>query len=98
MLENQEVTINSPFTFSKVCFSDMIYELKKLNIKKSSTFTNITLKLLKDTMGVIVEPLVNIWNVEIICHRKFPSKLKYADLIPIFSDSNKHTPPSTYLS
>ena len=80
----EKVTINSPFTFSKVCYSVMIDELKKLNIKTSSTFMNITPKLLKDTMGIIVEPLVNIWNVEIICHRKFPSKLKYADLIPIF--------------
>ena len=79
-----KVTINSPFTFSKVCYTDMIHELKNLNIKKSSTFMNITPKLLKDTMGIIVEPLVNIWNIEIICHRKFPSKLKYADLVPIF--------------
>ena len=59
-------------------------EVKKLNSKKQGTFMNITPKLLKETLEIIVEPLVNIWNDEVIHNKKFPSKLKCADLTPIF--------------
>ena len=39
---------------------------------------------LKEVMDIISEPLLKIWNEEIIGNRKFSSKLKWADMTPIF--------------
>ena len=41
-------------------------------------------KKLKQTIEIICEPLKNIWNEEIIRNKKFPTKLKLADITPIF--------------
>ena len=41
-------------------------------------------KLVIDACDVLCEPLSNIWNEEIIKGKKFPSKLKFADILPIF--------------
>ena len=44
----------------------------------------ISAKQLKQVEEVIVEPLMQIWNKEIIESKKFPSELKCADITPIF--------------
>ena len=76
--------VEAKFSFSKVTISDIEIEIRHLNIKKASTFLNISAKQLKQVEEVIVEPLMQIWNKEIIENKKFPSKLKYADITPIF--------------
>ncbi len=45
---------------------------------------NIPTKQLKLVGDIIVEPLMQIWNNEVIENKKFPNKLKYADITPIF--------------
>ena len=41
-------------------------------------------KQLKDVKDIVSEALLEIWNKEIIGNKKFPSKLKWADMTPIF--------------
>ena len=62
----------------------MVLEIRNLKTKKASTFKNITTKQLKKVTEIIEEPLMQIWNNEIIDNMKFPTKLKYADITPIF--------------
>ena len=45
---------------------------------------NIPTKQLKKVTEIIEEPLMQIWNNEIVDNMKFPTKLKYADITPIF--------------
>ena len=45
---------------------------------------NIPSKQLKQVVDIIMEPLMHIWNNEIIDNQKFPTKLKLADITPIF--------------
>ena len=78
------IDINSEFSFSKVSQSDIKLELKKSKTNKASIFNNISPKQLKQVTDIIIEPLVKIWNIEIIENKKFPSRLKCADLTPIF--------------
>ena len=44
---------------------------------------NIHSKKLKQVVDIIMEPLMHIWNNEIIDKQKFPTKLKLADITPI---------------
>ena len=62
----------------------MKLELGNLKTKKASTFMNIPVKQLKQVIDVIVEPLMQIWNNEIVDNKTFPTKLEYADITPIF--------------
>ena len=39
---------------------------------------------LKQVFDVVCEPLMKIWNEEVIQNRKFPAKLKLADISPIY--------------
>ena len=80
----EHVSIEIKFSFSKVETSDIKTEIRNLDIKKAGTFSNISAKQLKQVEEIIVGPLTEIWNKEIIENKKFPSKLKYADLTPIF--------------
>ena len=58
-------------------------EIGKLNSKKSGTFMDVPIKMLKDVKNVIAKTLADIWNTEVILKRKFPSKLKLADITPL---------------
>ena len=78
------VEIDSKFSFSKITTTDVKIELKSLGTKKASTFMGVPSKRLKQVTDVIVEPLTQIWNIEVIDHLKFPTRLKYADITPIF--------------
>ena len=55
-----------------------------LNNKKTGTFMNIPTKQLKQTIGIVSEPIMHIWNEEIILNKKISMKLKLADINPIF--------------
>ena len=46
---------------------------------------NIPVKLLKQVIDVISEPLMKIWNHEVVLNKTFPTKLKLADISPIFN-------------
>ena len=59
-------------------------KIKALNVRKSGKFMNIPAIILKQIDEIAAEPLANIWNNEIISKQKFPSKLKLADVTPLF--------------
>ena len=50
---------------------------------------NIPTKQMKQTIGITSEPLTNIWNIKIVQNKKFATKLKLADLTPIFKKLEK---------
>ena len=56
----------SKFAFSKITIDDIKAELKSLK-----TFLGITTKHLKQVTDIILEPLMQIWNTEIIENKKF---------------------------
>ena len=78
------VDLESEFVFSKISGADIKQELQSLKTRKASTHMSIPTKHLKQVIDIIIEPLVEIWNNEIIDNLKFPTKLKYADITPIF--------------
>ena len=61
----------------------MLAELRALNTKKSGTFQDIPVRILKQEEDIVVSPLTEIWNIEIVQNRKFSSKLKLADITPL---------------
>ena len=63
---------------------DESIQLRRLKNNKASTFVNIPAKQLKQIIEVICEPLKDVWNEEFIRHKIFPTKLKLADISPIF--------------
>ena len=44
----------------------------------------IPAKHLKQMIDISCEPLMNIWNIEILQNKLFPTKLKFADISLIF--------------
>ena len=72
------------FSFSGVSADEIRLEIKALNGKKTGTFMNIPAKQLKQVIDLVCEPLMHIWNDEIVVNKKFPTKLKLADISPIF--------------
>ena len=80
----KNVAVNSTFVFSKVTPKDMLSKIKQLNPRKSGTFMNIPATLLKEVKDIAAEPLAKIWNTEIILNEKFPTRLKLADITPLF--------------
>ena len=81
---NENVKIDQSFLFSEVNAANIRRELKKLDSKKAGTFMNIPTKHLKHTIDIICEPVMIIWNEEIVQNNKFPTKLKLADIRTIF--------------
>ena len=78
------VNQNSSFSFCKISPREIELELKSLKTKKASTFLSIPVKHIKQVIDIILEPLTEIWNTEIIDNHIYPDKLKNADIIPIF--------------
>ena len=78
------IDLDTKFSFSKINSSDIEHELKSLKTNKATTFMSIPVKQLKQVIEIIVDPLTKIWNIEIINNETFPSRLKCADLTPIF--------------
>ena len=80
----ENIIVDSRFSFSEVNSSDIALEIRKLKTNKAGTFMNIPVKDLKQAVEIISEPLMKIWNEEMVKNKKFPSKLKLADITPIF--------------
>jgi hypothetical protein len=80
----ENVVVDKEFSFSPVSLQDIRTELKALSTKKATPFMGISAKQLKDVIYIIDEPLKEIWNVEILGGKKFPTKLKLADITPIY--------------
>ena len=80
----ENVESDLKFSFSTVTVGEIKSEIKQMNGKKAGTFMNIPTKQLKQTIDIISEPLMHIWNNEIVKNKKFPTKLKLADLTPIY--------------
>ena len=78
------VKIDQTFSFSEVNADEIKFEINGLNKNKAGTFMNIPAKQLKQAVDIINECLMNIWNNEIVQNKKFPTKLKVADIAPIF--------------
>ena len=69
-------------------------EILLLKNKKAAGADNIPAKILKDAAKVIVPPLTQLFNCAI--HEDyFPTKLKYANVIPLFK-KNSNTDKSNY--
>ena len=69
-------------------FDEIMIEINKLNKRKNGTFGNIPPKLLQQTSYICNEPLMRIWNEELIKNHTFPQELKLADIIPIFKKAD----------
>ena len=80
----ENIKNNKTFSFSEVNTNDIASEIKKLKTNKAGTFMNIPVKELKQAANIISEPLMNIWNKEIVKNKTFPTKLKLAEISPIF--------------
>ena len=57
----RNVTVESKFTFTAVDVAEMKAEINNLNVKKSGTFMNIPVKLLKDAVDIVAQPLTDIF-------------------------------------
>lgn len=80
----ENVKIDTRFKFSEIKVDDIRNEIKCLKPNKAGTFKNIPTKQLKQVVEIVSEPLMIIWNEEIIKNKEFPKKIKLADLTPIF--------------
>ena len=80
------VETDTKIAFLEVNIDKIKSELGNLNNKKAGTFMNIPTKQLKQTSDIICEPLMIIWNEEIVQNKMFPSKLKLAEINPIFKN------------
>ena len=80
---NEKVKTDSNFSFIKIGLNEIKSELKALNGKKNGTFMNIPAKQLKLAVKIVSEPLMQIWNVQIVENKDFPAELKLPDITPI---------------
>ena len=81
---NENVKVDQRFSFSEITVDDIRIEIKNLNSKKAGTFMNIPAKQLKQAIEIVDEPLMTIWNEEMVQHNVFSKKLKLADITPVF--------------
>ena len=80
----ENVVVETRFSFTAISIDDIHSEIRSLNTKKAIPYMNIPPKQLKEVMDIIDKPLLAIWNEEILINKKFPCKLKLADISPIF--------------
>ena len=76
--------IYSHFSFSQIVLSDIETGLKNLKSGKASTHKNIPAKQLKETSDICCKSLMDIWNIQIVRNKIFPTNLKLADIRPIY--------------
>ena len=79
----KHVQMQQKFSFWGVDAEEMTIEINSLNEKKAGTFMNIPVKILKETVDIVAEPLSQIWKNEILGGRKFASQLKLGDITPL---------------
>ena len=81
---SETVTITSTFHFSGVDKAYLEKSIGNLNSSKVVTFINIPTKCLKVTSDIFSPFLEAIWIQELILNKKFPQKLKLADITPVY--------------
>ena len=89
---NQNVSFESRFNFQVVNENDIKQEVSNLNSKKkkkTGTFGNIPTKMLKSSSEICNKVLTNIWNFEILENHNFSSKLKLADITPVYEKNER---------
>ena len=79
----RNVSITTKFSFVEVGVAEMMTEINNLDAKKAGTFKNIPVKILKEAVDIVAQPLTDIWKFEIVLGRKFSSQLKLADITPL---------------
>lgn len=84
ILDIKDNVLPKDFHFSSASLDDIQHQIKLLNSKKSGTFRDIPVKLIKSNCDIIGSDLQDIWNKEIMGGRLFPGKLKLAYLNPIY--------------
>ena len=80
----EKVDVKQRFSFSKISAETIKYEIDHLDQKKPGTLMNIPSEQLKKVIDIVSEPLMHIWNNEIVQNKIFPANLKLADISPIF--------------
>ena len=80
----EKVDVKQRFSFSKISAETIKYEIDHLDQKKPGTLKNISSEQLKKVIDIVSEPLMHIWNNEIVQNKIFPANLKLADISPIF--------------
>ena len=82
-----EISGQEEFNFKHTNVEDLENELSKLDVKKSTTFKNIPVKILKSN-SKICSPYINgILNTS-VNSGIFPKKLKLADVLPVFKSND----------
>ena len=76
--------VANTFNFSPITTEEVIEALSQLNPKKA-----LSIRLLRDTIDVIAEPLANIFNLSLRT-AIFPDDWKLAKISPIFKDGTKN--------
>ena len=77
------------FNFSPITTEEVIEALSQLSPKKAPGIDGISVRLLRDTVDVIAEPLANIFNLSLRT-AIFPDDWKLAKISPIFKDGTKN--------
>ena len=81
--------VESSFHFSHISVQKVLSALNQLTLWKSPGLDGISVKLLKDTSDVIVQPLANIFNLSLQAEI-FPDDWKIAKVLPVFEKGNKN--------
>ena len=67
----QNILVNQDFYFCITEVSDILKETTAINDKRNVTFGNIPTKILKEVSDICAPALNDIWDNEIITHKKF---------------------------
>ena len=76
-----KINIEEPFNFSISPEADNTANIKALDVKKPTTFTNISARILTENYDIISPHLTTIYN-ESKSNCTFPKTLKFAEIIP----------------
>ena len=82
--------IKENFVFAKITEEIIMTNLRKMKSKSSSGPDNLSSKLLKEIIGLIIKPLVHIFNLSFKTGF-IPPELKTAKVIPIYKNDDKHS-------
>ena len=85
----EKVNTIDDFSFKSLTILELQEEIISLNRTKNGTFGNIPAKIVKDTSDICCPFLTDIWNKEIIEDKIFDSKLKLADVTPIYKKKDR---------
>ena len=82
LMIKQKVNVTEKFTFSPTSIADIFKIISNLDTNKPTTFNNIPVKVVVDTIDICAPLISNIYN-DAIETRKFPGSLKLADITPV---------------